>query len=134
MQAKALPARAIAHILVVEDNDMLRIVTVKRLQVLGFSTAQASSGPEAVNYLESNPDVDLIFSDIVMDGGMSGYDVASWARKNRTDCPVLLTSGYRQKMDHESDSLAAELPVLQKPCSLETLDQAVNAILKNKNS
>lgn len=124
-----------ANILIVEDNDLLRNVTVKRLRVLGFSVAQANSGAKAVQYLEQNHDVDLIFSDIVMDGGMSGYDVASWVQKNRPDCAVLLTSGYRHNLEHEHDNgELSQIPVLQKPNSLEGLSQAINAVLDIKVS
>ena len=134
-QTKPKAVKPIAHILVAEDNDLLRSVTIKRLRVLGFSTAEVNSGAAAVQYLENSTDVDLVFSDIVMAGGMSGYDLASWVQKNMPACPVLLTSGYSHDMaDNDINASTAKIPVLQKPASLEILDQAISALLQIETS
>jgi CheY-like chemotaxis protein len=65
-------------ILVVEDNDIVRQATVNRLQSLGYDTLEAKTGPEAITLLESGAAIALVFSDILMPGGMSGYDLAEW--------------------------------------------------------
>lgn len=123
-----------ARILVVEDNDMVRKVTVKRLHALGFKTGQVSNGPTAIHYLENNPDIDLVLSDIVMDGGMSGYDVASWVRDNLPKCKILLTSGFSEHIAENSDARTTRLPVLTKPYGLAELQQAIGNILDNNLS
>lgn len=74
--AKVIPNNRTAQILVVENNDMVRKVTVKRLQALGFTTKDVENGKEAIRCLENNTDFDMVLSDIIMEGGLSGYDVA----------------------------------------------------------
>jgi len=70
---------------------MVRELTINQLELLQFTIEQASNGIEAIQQLENNPDIDLVLSDIVMSGGMTGYDVARWAKKHRPDVKVLLT-------------------------------------------
>lgn len=132
--AQVKPTNGDARILVVEDNGMVRKVTVRRLRALGFNTEQVSNGPEAVHYLENNSDIDLILSDIVMDGGMSGYDVARWVQNNLPECKILLTSGFSEQMAEDNEVQIAKLQVLPKPYSLVELQQAVNGILENNGS
>ena len=108
-------------ILVVEDNDRVREVTLARLQSLGYSALPASNGAEAVEILKGDAPVVLVFSDIVMPGGMSGYDVARWVRTMRPDLKVLLTSGY-----YDGSPKGAEgLKVLEKPYTRVQLSQAI---------
>lgn len=116
-------------ILVVEDNDMVRKITVKRLRALGYDTFQASDGPEAVSILKQQSDIDLIFTDIEMKGGMSGYDVARWAQQHAPRCALLLTSGFNQQTAEEVEPATENLHVLQKPYNLAELQQAVEAAL-----
>jgi hypothetical protein len=65
-------------ILVVEDDDLVRKVTLERLEALGYAVIEARSGPEAIERLKSDEPIALVFSDIVMPGGMIGHDLASW--------------------------------------------------------
>ena len=62
-------------ILLVEDNDRVREATVNRLETLGYAVLDARTGPEAIRLLQSGEPIALVFSDIVMPGGMTGYDV-----------------------------------------------------------
>jgi CheY-like chemotaxis protein len=80
-------------ILVVEDNDKVRETTVRRLESLGYPVLEARSGPEAITLLGSGQPIALVFSDIVMPGGMTGYDVAEWVRAKKPNLKMLLTSG-----------------------------------------
>jgi len=118
------------RILVVEDNDMVRKVTLKRLRALGYDTLQAESGPAAVDLLENEKNIELVLSDVVMDGGMSGYDVAQWIQINRPSCNILLTSGFSEQLAEKSELDVASLRVLQKPYSLAELQQAVEVALE----
>jgi signal transduction histidine kinase len=81
-------------ILVVEDNDKVREATVSGLEGLGYAVLEAKTGPDAITLLESDEPIALVFSDIVMPGGMTGYDVAERVRSMKPDVKVLLTSGY----------------------------------------
>ena len=68
-------------ILLVEDNNKLREATANRLESLGYAVLEAETGPEAINLLKSGEPIALVFSDIVMPGGMTGYDVAEWVSR-----------------------------------------------------
>ncbi len=123
-----------ARILVVEDNNMVRELTINQLQLLGFNTEQASNGPEAIRYLTNNSDIDLILSDVVMSGGMSGYDVAHWVNKHVPKLELLLTTGYSEQVLVDDSIHAKKLPVLQKPYSLVELQNAVSNLLERRAS
>ncbi len=81
-------------ILVVEDNERVRKVAVARLKSAGYQVLEASAGAEALDVLQAHPEVELLFTDIVMPGGMSGIDLAREVKRSRLDIKVLFTSGY----------------------------------------
>lgn len=118
------------RVLVVEDNDMVRKVTLKRLQALGYEVLQAENGPAAVHLLECETNIALVLSDVVMDGGMSGYDVARWVQINRPACNVLLTSGFIKQTADKTEVDLESLRVLHKPYCLAELQQAVVTALQ----
>ena len=74
----------------------VRRITVARLEELGYAVLEAGGGPEALDVLARNPTIDLVFTDIVMPGGMSGAELAAKVHESRPDIPVLLTSGYAE--------------------------------------
>lgn len=102
-------------VLAVEDDDRVRRLTTTRLKDLGYRVIAASDGAEALKSLEAEPAVQLVFTDLVMPGGMSGYDLCQQVRARWPGVPVLLTSGYAEEVIN-SDRLAAEnLRLLRKP-------------------
>jgi CheY-like chemotaxis protein len=109
---------------------MVRELTVERLHVLGYDTLQASDGPTAVQMLKDHADFDLILTDIVMEGGMSGFDVAQWVQRNLPQCKILLTSGFSEQMAEANDVDIEKLQVLQKPHSFAELKQRINHVLE----
>ena len=114
-------------VLVVEDNPEVRETTLQRVEGLGYVVEEAASGPEAVEILKSKPGVALVFSDVVMPGGMSGYDLGLWVRQNKPDVKVLLTSGFAPELaeiGHEG-----EFQVLRKPFSRVELARAFSDAL-----
>ncbi|WP_137155471.1 PAS domain-containing sensor histidine kinase [Rhizobium sp. FKL33] len=88
--------RGYETILVVEDDPRVRRVTVGRLLSAGYDVVEAGNGPEAIEILETHPDISLLFTDIVMPGGMHGGELAEIARKLRPELKVLFTSGYAE--------------------------------------
>ncbi len=83
-------------ILVVEDDRRVRRVAVARLSGMGYSVLEAENGRNALDSLRSNADIALLFTDIVMPGGMTGDELAREARQIRPDLAVLFTSGYSE--------------------------------------
>ncbi len=81
-------------ILVVEDNQGMRNVTLKQLRDLGYRTLEAENAKAALALLDGHPEIDLLFTDIVMPGGMSGIELAREASTRRPGLKILLTSGY----------------------------------------
>jgi signal transduction histidine kinase/ActR/RegA family two-component response regulator len=117
---KAAPLGNGELILAVEDNDKVREATVSRLESLGYAVLQAKTGPEAITLLESGEPVALVFSDIVMPGGMTGYEVAEWVRSTKPDLKVLLTTGYSDVPLAVSEAVR-QINVLEKPYTREQL-------------
>ena len=117
-------------VLVVEDNDQVREVTVKRIASLGYAVTEARTGPEAVQRLQSKEPVQLVLSDIVIPGGMTGYDVARWLGSHMPQIRVILCSGYNEG-DRRGDSQGSilDITVLGKPYTREHLAAALRDAL-----
>ena len=116
-------------VLVVEDQTPVREVTVKRLAKLGYNVREAESAVEAKALLEAGEKVDLVFSDIVMPGGMTGFDLADWLHDNHPEIPILLTSGFAENIAQGLAKEQKSLTVLRKPYSGEDLASAIRAAL-----
>jgi len=116
-------------ILLVEDNTDVRSLTTKRLQNLGYVVVEAASGARAVEVLRSGAKIDLVFSDVVMPGGISGFDLADWVRQNAPDVPMLLASGFAEDVARAGEAPAAELEILRKPYTGAELARALRAAL-----
>ena len=74
-------------------------------------------------------DIDLVFSDVVMPGGMSGFDLAHWMQENARAVPVLLTSGFAEDVARTGEMPAAELEILRKPYTGAELARALRKTL-----
>lgn len=83
-----------ARILIVEDDSLVRDHVVALLQSLGHETVEACDGASALDLLRADGQFDLLFSDVMMPGGISGAQLAVKARDIVPGLPVLLTSGY----------------------------------------
>jgi CheY-like chemotaxis protein len=104
---------------------------VRRLQSLNYAVLGARTGPEAIKLLATGKPVALVFGDIVMPGGMTGYDVAEWIRKSKPDLKVLLTSGYAN-MQAALDDADRAAKVLAKPYTRDQLAQALREALDGR--
>ncbi len=124
--------KSVTRILVVDDNDSVRKVTLRRLVALGYQTVSAADSKEAIQRLEnaakSGPGFDLVLTDIVMNTAQAGYELAQWVKDHYPQCPVMFTSAY---FDRRPDD-AVSGPFLQKPYSLEELREAVAACLASR--
>ncbi len=118
--------RGTESILLVEDNPGIRVVAQRQLTSLGYHVQVAENGPEALNLLSSGNPVDLLFTDIVMPAGMSGFDLAQAVRQIRPDIKILYTSGFHAAA--MKGNVAPHL-MLAKPYRVLEMAQRVRAIL-----
>lgn len=86
-------------ILVVDDESLLRNVAATYLRELGYQVLEAANGAEALDMLYDYPAIDLMFCDIVMPGGIDGYDLARRALEDRADLKIVFTSGFARNDD-----------------------------------
>ena len=121
------PARE--TVLVVEDDERVRRLTAKRLKMIGYQVIEAIDGPKALEVLNRGDKVDLVFTDLVMPGGLSGREVATQARTIRPGVKVLLTSGYSEELVHGDDLQRERLRVLPKPYRQADLAFALREVL-----
>jgi PAS domain S-box-containing protein len=118
-------------VLVVEDDSRVRQLTIKRLKLIGYQVLEASDGPSALEILKGGDAVDLVFTDLIMPGGLSGREVAIRARQLRPGVKVLLTSGYAEELVHGDDLQREQLKVLRKPYQQADLIAALREVLGN---
>jgi PAS domain S-box-containing protein len=102
-------------ILIAEDDPFVRSSVILRVEALGYRVVAAVNGQEALQRLRADPGIDMLFTDIVMPGGMSGWELAEQARRIRPGLPVLFTSGYALETLVEQGRAQAEAVVLTKP-------------------
>jgi CheY-like chemotaxis protein len=119
-------------VLLVEDDDAVREVALTALRSLGYTVIEASDGPSAMAVLEQRADVKLLFTDIVMPGGMNGRALADAARRLRPQLCVLYTSGYTENAIVHQGRLDEGALLLSKPYRRIDLDRAVRAALAQK--
>lgn len=115
-------------ILVVEDEDAVRETTVEYLQSLGYTVLEARNGDVAFEILKKNQNIDLLFTDVVMPGQLSGRDLVEEASKLRPDLKVLFTSGYPEKAKNNGHNLS---PLIIKPYKLIELAINLRTLLNN---
>jgi CheY-like chemotaxis protein len=117
-------------ILVVEDDDDVRAIVEELLMDHGFHTLSAANGSEALAHMRSSANIDLLFTDVVMPGGMNGRDVAAAAAEIRPDLKVLFTSGYLgHALAGGGASALGPRPFLAKPYRPAKLLEAIKALI-----
>jgi CheY-like chemotaxis protein len=122
-------ARPNERILVVEDNTEVRETVVRQLRDLGYDTLEAPGGQEAIDILVTDERIDLLFSDVVMPGGMDGTQLAEAATVLRPGLKVLLTSGFARASIQEGASSAYLKNLLSKPYRKTELAERLRATL-----
>jgi CheY-like chemotaxis protein len=123
------PLRAGETILVVEDDPRVRRVSVRRLKELGYAVIEADSGPAALQVLDRGEAIDLLFTDVIMAGGMTGIDLAREAGRRRPGLKVLFTSGYAEPEVMERGLPTSGSAWLGKPHSARELHTKIRELL-----
>jgi len=117
-----------ATILLVEDREKVRHFARRTLSRLGYQVIEAENAAEALDCLQANPGIDLLFTDIVMPGEMDGRDLARRVGTLRPGLKVLLTTGMEMRAETDSD-VNQGLPLLRKPYSADQLAQSIHQVL-----
>ena len=116
-------------ILVVEDDEALRSYTVETLTELGYRVLAATNGAAAIDILDSGADIDLLFTDVVMPGGVNGRQLADEAVRRRPGLKILFTTGYTRNAIVHHGRLDPGVEMIGKPFSSDELTRKVRAIL-----
>jgi signal transduction histidine kinase/CheY-like chemotaxis protein len=115
-------------VLVVEDDERVRHLSVDALRELGYTVVQASDAAQALTVLTMQPRVDLLFTDVVMPD-LNGRRLADKAREARPDLKVLYTTGYTKNAIVHNGMLDADVAFIAKPFTIEQLALKVRSIL-----
>jgi signal transduction histidine kinase/ActR/RegA family two-component response regulator len=118
--AAAAPVRELPRshdetVLVVEDNEEVRRIAVRQLGELGYRVLEAENGAAALRVLHANPGVDLLFTDVVMPGGMNGMELVETARRERPGLKVLYTTGFTEAAANTSGGFTGSDGLISKP-------------------
>ena len=128
-----LKSSAAEVILVVEDEDNVRTYTVDALRELGYQVLEAHDGPTAIQFLEKGLQrplhIDLLFTDVVLPGGMTGAQVAARAREMYPTLKVLFTTGYARNAIFHQGRLDKGVQLITKPFSFEDLSTKIRDVL-----
>ncbi len=116
-------------VLVVEDNEMVRSYVTAQFRELGYHVAEAVDGPSALRFLDSDAPADLLFTDMVMPGGLHGYDIAAEALKKRPGIKVIFTTGFNDMTRFQLPMEFVDSPVLRKPYRRAELAEVLRRVL-----
>jgi signal transduction histidine kinase/CheY-like chemotaxis protein len=132
----AVPAPAVDQhprggetILVVEDDPLVRNFVVQQLRDLDYTVLEAADGPQARRLLESDAPIDLLLTDVVMPGGVTGRELAEGAQRRRPALRTLYTSGYTENSIVHQGKLDAGVHFLSKPFRRQDLALKVREVL-----
>lgn len=121
----------VARILVVEDQPEIRTLVEKMLKKMGYSVTAASGGLEALSIINCGDPFDLLFTDVIMPGGMNGHQLAEEVKKVDPRIRVLYTSGYAAYAFENLDVEEQEnLKIIRKPYRSVDLKEALSDVLK----
>lgn len=118
-------------ILVVDDEEALLELAKESLLDLGYRVQTAGNGQQALDVLTENPDIDLLISDVIMPGGLNGYQLAERAISEFSGIKVLLASGYTEKGAITENNKHLGAGLLSKPYSQVELAQRVREVLSS---
>lgn len=127
------PTRSVC-ILLVEDEEGVRRLTTRRLLHAGHTVIEAENAAEALVLFCDHPEVDILFTDMVMPGSMSGWDLFDQVRTRSPSLPVIISSGYSEGFNVEGKKQSAGLFILQKPYSMNSLHEVLSRALAYRAS
>jgi signal transduction histidine kinase/CheY-like chemotaxis protein len=131
-QSEAVPpprARQGEWVLIVEDDADVRSFTIEMVQDLGYRVLSAEDGPRALRLLASHPEVKLLFTDVILPGGMTGRELADEAVRRQSRLKVLFTTGYARNAIVHHGRLDAGVEVVFKPFTYTEVAAKIRRVL-----
>ncbi len=116
-------------ILLVDDEPLIRMVGVEQLEELGYTVLEAADAASALRILNSNPNIDLLITDVGLPGGMNGRQLADAIRETRPELEILFVTGYAENAVLNHGHLAHGMHVMTKPFVMETFARRVRELL-----
>ena len=127
-------ARGSETILLVEDDEEVRKFSAEVLLEQGYAVHAAGDGASALRLLESEANISLLFTDVVLPGGMNGRQLADEARRRKPELKVLYATGYTRNAIIHQGRLDAEVELLTKPFTADALARKVRQVLNAQPS
>ncbi|MGQ0649232.1 MAG: ATP-binding protein [Gemmatimonadaceae bacterium] len=118
-------------VLLVEDEKALRNIATRMLKALGYRVTAAGDGPSALELAKREARIDLLFTDVVLPGPMTGLALAAELTRMRPNLAVLFTSGYSEEVIQHRTSATEDLHLLPKPYDSHRLGRAVHESLRS---
>jgi PAS domain S-box-containing protein len=119
-------------VLVVEDDDAVRLTVVDMLTELGYRVLKASDAGAALTVIDSGVPIDLLFTDVVMPGPLRSPELARKAKERLPDLAVLFTSGYTENAIVHGGRLDRGVELIGKPYTKESLARKLRHVLANE--
>jgi PAS domain S-box-containing protein len=126
---RAVDRQGTETILIVDDREDVAELARTILRDFGYTTLMAGNAREALEILDSSERIDLLFTDLIMPGGMNGVLLAREARRRQPKLKVLLATGYAEASLERTDIGGSEFDLLNKPYRRTELVRRVRAIL-----
>jgi two-component system, cell cycle sensor histidine kinase and response regulator CckA len=117
-----------SNVLVVDDEEAVRLFVARVVQEAGYQTTTASDGPEAIEAASKLQSIDLLITDLMMPK-MSGDELARRLRMNQPSLKVLHLTGFSDRLFKERTTLWQDEAFLEKPCSVKGLMEAIELLL-----
>jgi len=120
-------------VLVVEDELGVRDIAVQMLKFTGFNVIEAIDAQSGLEQFKQNPEIDLVFSDVIMPGGMSGIEMAKEMLAQKPHTPILLATGYSAKAEALVNKAAQSdnIGVVAKPYDINKIPTLISAMISN---
>lgn len=132
--SKVVPRKYAGTVLLVEDDEDVRDVAHHMLKSAGYRVISADNGSSGLREFNTNPDIDLVFSDVIMPGGMTGVELAEKIFERAPDMPVLLATGYAEKELQDRITEHKHIVCIGKPYDTDELPDLINSMMQKKSA
>jgi len=126
------PTVKVPTVLVVEDEALIRVLIADMLQDRGFKVLEAANANEAIEIIEkTNIEIDLVFTDVRMPGGMDGFGLVKWIQSSRPTIPVIVASGDIGEANDANRQQLGDM-FLPKPYDLDLATAKIREVIAKR--